>query len=77
MSFGHPSHPGFKFQYPGEKPERNGGSMPDCLSRLVETIVGSLPVEDPHAQQRQQGGVINLCLIDYTEPFSPSDHVGP
>ena len=40
-------------------------------------IVGSLPIEDPHAQQRQQRSVVNLCLIDNSEPFSPLDHVGP
>ena len=51
--------------------------MPDHLRSLVETIIGSFPVEDPHAQQRQQGQVVNLCLIDHMEPFSPTDHVGP
>ena len=51
--------------------------MPDRLSCLVETIVGSLPIEDPHAQQRQQGGVVNLQTINHLEPFSPSDHMGP
>ena len=51
--------------------------MPDRLRGLVEMIVWSLPVEDPHAQQRQQGGVVYLRPIDHSEPFSPSDHVGP
>ena len=51
--------------------------MPDCLRCLVETIVGSLPIEDPYAQQRQQGGIVNLRPIDNPEPFSPSDHMGP
>ena len=50
MSFGHPSHPGFKFHYPGEKSKSDGSSMPNRLSGLVETIVGSFPIEDPHAQ---------------------------
>ena len=49
-SFGHSPHPGFKSHYPGEEPERDGGSMPDRLSCLVEMIVGSLPIKDPHAQ---------------------------
>ena len=30
--------------------KRNGGTMPDRLHSLVETIIGSFPVEDPHAQ---------------------------
>ena len=51
--------------------------MPDHLSGLVKTIVRSLPIEDPHAQQRQQRGVVNLHLVDHTEPFSPLDHMGP
>ena len=51
--------------------------MPDCLRGLVKTIVWSLPIEDPHAQQRQQRSVVYLCLINYSEPFSPLDHVGP
>ena len=51
--------------------------MPDRLGCLVQTIIGSLPIEDPHAQQRQQRSVVNLHLINNSEPFSPSDHVGP
>ena len=51
--------------------------MPDCLGSLVKTIVGSLPIEDPHAQQRQQGSVVNLRPIDDPEPLSTSDHMGP
>ena len=51
--------------------------MPDHLSRLVETIIGSLPIKDPHAQQRQQRSIIDFCPINDPEPFSPSDHVGP
>ena len=77
MSFGHPSHPGFKFHYPGEKPKYDSGPMPDRLSCLVKTIVGSFPIEDPHAQQLQQQSIVDLCLINHLEPFSPSDHMGP
>ena len=35
LSFGHSPHPGFKFHYPGEEPERDGSSMPDRLGSLV------------------------------------------
>ena len=51
--------------------------MPNCLGCLVKTIVGSLPIEDPHAQQQQQRGVVNLHLINHSEPFCPSDHMSP
>ena len=51
--------------------------MPDRLCCLVETIVGSFPIEDPHTQQRQKRGIVNLHSINHSEPFSPSDHMGP
>ena len=51
--------------------------MPDRLRSLMKTIVGSLPVEDPHAQQRQQRQIVDLRSVNHTEPFSPTDHVGP
>ena len=51
--------------------------MPDCLCCLVKMIVGSLPIEDPHAQQWQQRGIVYLRPINNPEPFSPSDHMGP
>ena len=65
----HPPYLGFKFQYPGKEPKRDGSPMPDCLCCLVKTIVGSLPIENPDAQQRQQRGIIYLRPIDHTEPF--------
>ena len=55
----------------------DSSTMPDRLCCLVKTIVGSLPVEDPHVQQRQQQSIVNLRLVDHTEPFGPSDHMGP
>ena len=51
--------------------------MPDHLGSLVKTIVGSLPVKDPHTKQQQQRQVINLLPVNYTQPFSPVDHMGP
>ena len=69
------SHLGFQFQNPGKETERHSGSMPDCLCRLVKTIVGSLPIQDPHLKQRQEGQIVNLRLIHLLKPFSPSDHV--
>ena len=50
-SFDHLPYPGFKFHYPGKEPEHDGSPMPDCLRCLMETIVGSFPVENPHMQQ--------------------------
>ena len=43
----------------------------------METIIGSLPVKDPHLEQQQEGQIVDLCLIHLSKPFSPSDHVGP
>ena len=40
-------------------------------------IVGSFPVEDPHAQQQQKRSVVYFRPINLSEPFSPSDHMGP
>ena len=55
----------------------DGGPMSDCLSRLVQMIIWSTPVEDPHTEQRQQGRIIDLPLVDHTKPFGPVDHMGP
>ena len=43
----------------------------------MKMIVGSLPVEDPHPEQRQEGQIVDLHLIHLSKPFSSSDHVGP
>ena len=51
MSSDHPPYPGFKFHYPGKESEHDGGTMSDHLHGLVETIVGSFPIKDSHAQQ--------------------------
>ena len=57
--------------------EHHSGLMQNCLSHLVKTIIGSLPIYNPHLEQRREGQIIDLCLIHYLEPFSPSDHVRP
>ena len=51
MSFDHPPYPGFKLHYPVKEIKHDGGTMPDHLRSLVETVIRSLPVEDPHVQQ--------------------------
>ena len=51
--------------------------MLDCLSYLVEMIIGSLPVQDSHSEQAQERGIINFRLIHHAKPFSPSNHMGP
>ena len=76
-SFDHSPHPGLKFHDPREETKHDGGTMPNRLRGLVETIVGSFPVEDSHVQQRQQRWIIDLCPIDHPEPLSPADHMGP
>ena len=57
--------------------ERYGSSVSNRLGHLVQTTVGSLPVQDPHLEQRQEGRIIDLCLIHLSKPFSPLDHMGP
>ena len=42
----------------------------------METIVGSFPVKDPHLEQRQQGRIVNLPLVNHMKPFGPPDHMG-
>ena len=51
--------------------------MSDRLCSLMKMIVWSLPVKDPHAQQRQQRQIVDLCPIHHMKPFSPADHMGP
>ena len=51
--------------------------MPDRLSRLVQTIIGSFPIKDPHPEKGQQGRIVDLHTIHHSEPFSPSNHVCP
>ena len=57
--------------------ECHSGSMPDHLSCLVETIVGSLPVKDPHLKKRQESWIVDLCPIHLLKPLHSSDHMGP
>ena len=52
--------------------KHNGGTMPDHLRSLVETVIGSLPVKDPHVQQQQQQQIVCLHPINHMEPFSPA-----
>ena len=51
--------------------------MPDRLSHLVKTIVGSLPVKNPHSKQRQEGRIVDLRPIHLSKPLNPPDHMGP
>ena len=51
--------------------------MMNCLSRLVKMIIWSLPVEDPHPEQRQEGQIVDFGPIHLMKPLRPSDHMGP
>ena len=57
--------------------EHHSSSVPDHLGCLMEMIVGSFPVKDPHLEQRQEGQIIDLHPIHLLKPFSSSDHMGP
>ena len=43
----------------------------------METVIGSFPIKDPHSKKRQESWIVNLGPVHLSEPFSPSDHVGP
>ena len=77
QSFDHSPHPGFQLHYPGEETKHDSSPVLDHLSHLVKTIIGSLPVKDPHPKQGQQRRIINLPPVDHTKPFSPVNHMGP
>ena len=51
--------------------------MSDRLCHLVETIVGSFPIKDPHPKKRQQGQIVDLGPINHSKPFCSMDHVCP
>ena len=51
--------------------------MPDHLRGLVEAIVRSLPIKDPHAQKRQQQQIVDLCTVNHMKLLRPVDHIGP
>ena len=53
------------------------GRMVDHLGYSVKTIVGTGPVQDPHLEQAKKDQVINVSLIDHSEPFCSLDHIGP
>jgi len=44
---------------------------------LVKTIVGSLPVEDPHLQQVVKDVVCHLLSVQHQQILMRSDHVCP
>ena len=53
------------------------GPLTPSVSHLMETIVRSFPIKDPHPEQGQQGRIVNLHTIHHSEPFRPLDHVCP
>ena len=57
--------------------EGHSGPESNSLGCLMKSIVGSLPVEDPHPNQRQEGRIVDLGPIHLMKPLCPSDHVGP
>ena len=49
----------------------------DCLSHLVEMIIGSFPVQDPHPEKTQESQIVNPHPIHYLEPLNSVDHMCP
>ena len=44
--------------------------MLDSLSCLVKTIIGSFPIKNPHPEKGQQRWIIDLRMVNHSEPFS-------
>ena len=47
------------------------------LCSLVQPVIRTSPVEDPHPEQVEKDRIVDTSLIHLLEPFCPSDHVGP
>ena len=61
----------------GEGTEVHSCRMLNRLGRLVETIIGTGPVQDPHPEQAKENWIIDVSPIHLLKPFHPSDHIGP
>ena len=55
----------------------DGCRMSNCLCRLVEPIIGFLPIVDPGLQKVQQDTIIHLLMIHQFQVITGSDHIGP
>ena len=70
------SYPVFQFHDTGEGMELHPGRMLNGLHHLVHAIIGTGPVQDPHAEQAEENQIINISLIYLSKPFHPLDHIG-
>ena len=51
--------------------------MLNSLSSLVQPVIWTSPVEDPHTEKAKKDRIVDASPIHLTEPLCPSDHVGP
>ena len=49
----------------------------NSLGHLVKTIVGTSTIQDSHLEQAKENWIIDTSPIHLSQPFHPSDHVGP
>ena len=61
----------------GKGAELHNHRVLNGLCSLVHTIVGTHPIENPHAEQTEQDQIIDLSLINPSKPFHPTDHIHP
>ena len=61
----------------GKGLEVHGCGMVDCLGRLVETIVGAGPIQNPHPEQAKEDQIIDTSPIHLLKLLCSLDHVGP
>ena len=57
--------------------KHDGSSMLDRLSCLVETVIGSFPVEDPIWSNDRRDGLLILVWLMTQSHLAPVDHMGP
>ena len=61
----------------GKGAQLHGSRMLDGLCHLVHAIVGTSPVQDSHPEQVDKNQIMDMSLINLSEPFRPSNHVCP
>ena len=67
----------FQLHNMGKDSEVHYCQVADHLGCLMEMIIWSSPVQDPHPEQTKENWIIDSGLVHLSKPFGSSDHVGP
>ena len=70
-------YPVFQLHNTGKGAEVHSSQVLDGLGHLVDPLVQTSPIQDPHPEQVEEDWIIDMSLINLSEPFGPLDHVGP